>query len=176
MTSTRSSDRNSAVVDNNIICDLYKLGRLDLLFKVFDEVCFSKYMFETEVPEVILKELENYDFELAVLSDENGYVTYSKLVNEKKYKNLSTQDKLVISIAKQYSYYCNSNDGLVRKACVEYEIKCIGILGALELAFKKEILTRNELIEICNNLKSDKTSCFIKLKLINEFMNNIKKL
>ncbi len=170
MTSTRSSDRNSAVVDNNIICDLYELGRLDLLFKVFDEVCFSKYMFETEVPKAILKELENYDFELAVLSDENGYVTYSKLVNEKKYKNLSTQDKLVISIAKQYSYYCNSNDGPVRKACKDLDIRCMGILGVIELAYTKGWITLNELNVMCEELMSDRTSYYIKKSIMDEFL------
>ena len=139
---TRDLLESSAVVDNNILVDLYELKRLDILFHAFALV---------SIPMQNQKLTTNYDF-----------------------RNLSAQDKSAISIAAQFQYYCNSNDALVKKACLLYDIKHIGILGLLERAFALGILDFCELSFLAYELASNRTSCYIKKDIVEDFVNSFR--
>ena len=173
MNNTKNSNIISVVVDNNILVDLYELKRIDLLFQVFDVVAIPKVIHEMEVIKEVNREINKFDYIVADLEEDIGYLTYYELTNDTRFKRLSDPDKKAISIAKHYKYYCNSNDGLVRKACSEYEVEYIGILGVLERAYNLEYITKDELNKLCNLLKSQETSCYISGKLIDDFLIDI---
>jgi predicted nucleic acid-binding protein len=173
LTNTKNSNINSAVVDNNILVDLFELKRLDILFKVFDKVTIPRVIYDMEILKEVMKELDEFEYKVSDLENDIGYTTYYELTNSKKFNKLSNPDKMAISIAKQYTYYCNSNDGLVRKACNELEIEYIGILGVLGKAYEINYITLDELKKLCNLLGSNKTTCYIRRSLIDDFLKNI---
>lgn len=173
MSSTKNSNPCSAVVDNNILMDLYELGRLDLLFLVFDVVSIPRMIYDSEILPDIRTTLDIYLFQLSDLENEVGFSTFHMLTNAYAYRNLSVQDKVAISIAKQYTFYCNSNDALVRKACLELNVQYLGILGVLELAYNTQKISFDELTAYCRLLESDKTSCFISSKVIDDFIERL---
>lgn len=174
MSNMSDSNTLSAVVDNNIIVDLCELSMLNILFEVFDEVIIPRIIYKDEVLADVKSQLSNYEFIKGDIDNELGMETFYTLSNEYKFRNLSTHDKLAISIAKEVSYCCNSNDGLVRKACKNLEIEYIGILGVLEKAFFKKIISKSKLFESCIALKSDDTSCFISCKVADNFLDKYK--
>ncbi len=173
MNSTKNSNKNSAVVDNNILVDLFELKRLDILFKVFDKVIIPRVIYDMEIIKEVLEELDKFEYEISDLENGIGYTTYYELTNSKKFNKLSNPDKMAISIAKQYTFYCNSNDGLVRKACGELEIKYIGILGVLGKAYETNYITIDELMKLCNLLGSNETTCYISKSLIDDFLKKV---
>jgi len=173
LNNTKNSNLISAVVDNNILVDLYELKRLDILFKIFDVVTIPKVIHEMEIIKEVGIEIDKYDYTVVNLEDGIGYMTYYELTNDTRFKRLSDPDKKAISIAKHHKYYFNSNDGLVRKACSEYGVEYISILGVLERAYDLECITKDELTKLCKLLKSDETSCYIRNKLIDDFLIDI---
>jgi len=170
LNNTKNSSINSAVVDNNILVDLYELNRIDILFEVFEVVIIPKVIHEMEILEEVIKVIDKFYYEVVDLEKGLGYITYYELTNNKRFKRLSDPDKKAIAIAKHHKYYCNSNDGLVRKACREYEVDYIGILGVLEKAYEINYITKDELTKLCDLLKSGETSCYISSKLIDDFL------
>lgn len=102
-----------------------------------------------------------------------AYKVYFDLTNNPKYKRLSIYDKHLISIAKQYDYYAGSNDGLVRKTCVDYDIEHVGTLGIVGCAFLFGFIDRVKFIRIIGLLSSEDTTCYIKPKLVDEFLKHI---
>lgn len=107
----------SVVVDNNILIDLFELNRLDILFETFETIVIPRIIYDDEIMDNIKSRLDDHHFVLADIETETGMTLYGQLSQNIKYKNLSRQDKFAISLSKEYEYYCNSNDGLVRKAC-----------------------------------------------------------
>jgi len=174
MSNTNIFHRESAVVDNNILVDLYELRRLDILFASFDEVSIPRLIYDEELPELIKTEIAAYKFTLSDIDSEGGYSIYYDLTEDYRFRNLSTHDKLSISIAKQNDYYCNSNDGLVRKACDFFDVKYLGILGLLKRAYEKNVITLDEVNYLANSLSSDATSCYIKKSVVKEFLESMK--
>jgi len=170
LSNTKNSSINSVVVDNNILVDLYELKRIDILFEVFEVVTIPRVIHEMEVLEEVIKVIDKFDYTVVDLEQGTGYLTYYELTNDTRFKRLSDPDKKAISIAKHHKYYCNSNDGLVRKACREYEVEYIGILGVIEKAYEINYITKNELTKLCDLLKSGETSCYISSKLIDDFL------
>lgn len=175
MSNTNIFLKESAVVDNNILVDLYELNRLDILFDTFDEISIPKLIYEEELPEYIKTELSSYSYKLSNIDSESGYSTYHELTEDYRFRNLSIHDKLAISIAKQKDYFCNSNDGLVRKACNHFEVKYIGIIGLLRKAYERRKITLEELKSLVDKLSSDVTSCYIKKSVVNDFLESLKK-
>lgn len=53
MASLNTLPEESAVVDTNIIIDLYELGRLDLLFNTFDVVSIPKLIYDQELASLV---------------------------------------------------------------------------------------------------------------------------
>lgn len=174
MASLNTLPEESAVVDTNIIIDLYELGRLDLLFNTFDVVSIPKLIYDQELEEIIKVEIESYSFKLSNIDSEVGHSIYQALTEDEHFRNLSVHDKLTISIANQHEYYCNSNDGLVRKACNLFNVRCLGILGLLKKAKDKNLITMEELASIVNELASDNTSCYIRKSVVKDFLENLK--
>lgn len=170
---TRDLLESSAVVDNNILVDLYELKRLDILFHAFALVSIPMQIYQTELPDEVKKEVDRFDFQVSVIDSERGYDIYQKLTTNYDFRNLSAQDKSAISIAAQFQYYCNSNDALVKKACLLYDIKHIGILGLLERAYALAILDFCELSFLAYELASNRTSCYIKKDIVEDFVNSL---
>lgn len=160
----------SVVVDNNILIDLFELERLDLLFDVFEIVVIPRIIYEEEIMNDVKSKLNNYTFTQSNIETEIGMTLYGELTQNTKYKNLSKHDKFAIALAKQYSYFCNSNDGLVRRACLEYDIDYLGILGVFKVGYLKELVNFEEVKELCALLVSEKTSCYISRKIVEEFL------
>lgn len=173
MINTNDLHKVTAVVDNNILVDLFELNRLDILFATFEVVSIPKLIYDEELPNAIKILLENYHYELSKVETEVGYETFRNLSSANEFRNLSMQDKIAISIAKETMYYCNSNDALVKKACKAHDILHIGILGVFELALKRKIITLEELSYLANELASERTSCFITKKVVDEFVKEI---
>lgn len=160
----------SVVVDNNILIDLFELNRLDMLFETFETVVIPRIIYDDEIMNNVKSRLVDHNFILADIETETGMMLYGQLSQNVKYKNLSRQDKFAISLSKEYEYYCNSNDGLVRKACEEYNVNCLGILGIFEVAYSKKITDLGEITELCDKLLSDDTSCYISKKIVTKFL------
>lgn len=175
MSNTSIFLKESAVVDNNILVDLYELGRLDVLFSTFDVISIPKLIYDEELPEAIKEEIIKYEYILSNIESEEGYSIYYKLTENYCFRNLSTQDKLAISIAKQNDYYCNSNDGLVRKACDYFDVRYLGILGLLRKAYEKGIIAMEEIIDLVKKLSGENTSCYIKKSIVTEFLKSLSK-
>jgi len=171
MSSMSTSKRISAVVDNNILMDLWELDRLDLLFNTFENIVIPEIIYTYELLDEIKTEIIKFDHFLVSIDSVTGYEMYMKLTENKKYKNLSKSDKIAVSCAKQEAVFCTSNDALVRKACDEYEIECLGILGVLKRAYEIQIINNSELKSLCGNLLD--TSCFITKKVIESFLSDV---
>lgn len=55
-----TSDEISAVIDNNVIVDLFELGRIDILFGVFIRVIIPKIIYENEIQEKAKQDIDIY--------------------------------------------------------------------------------------------------------------------
>lgn len=163
------SNSISVVVDNNVLVDLFELGCLNLLFKVFDNVMIPQILYESEVQHKVKLELQKFRFSLANIETEIGYSTYQILITNVQYQRLSRYDKFAISIAKEKIYYCNSNDLPVRKACEQLGVNYTGVLGVLGRAYKKDVINETDLRRFLSKLLSDETSCFIKESIVRDF-------
>lgn len=173
MASTNTSHEEAAVVDANVLIDLFELDRLDLLFISFDVVCIPQIIYDKELQGTIKERIREHTFKVSNIDSEEGHATYLRLTVDRDYRNLSDHDKVAISIAKQYEYYCNSNDGLVRKACDLVGVRCLGTLGLLEKAWDKKAITTEELVHLVNELAGDNTSCYIKKTIIKGFLDKL---
>lgn len=167
------SNNISIVVDNNVLIDLFELDCLSLLFRCFEQVTIPKIIFEEETPSEIKMALANYIYTLSYITTTIGHEVYGLLVNDKDFRRLSMHDRFAIAIAKEQSYYCNSNDRLVRKACDKFEVKVFGILGVLGRAYVNGFIQFSELVTLLDKLVSDKTSCYIEPKMVDDFKNEI---
>ncbi|MCU0104177.1 hypothetical protein N7603_00685 [Acholeplasma vituli] len=163
------SSNISVVVDNNILVDLYELNSIPLLFLIFDSVIIPKVIYEDETTSEIKEILKAYPFVLGSIDTEIGLNTYATLVTNDSFKRLSRYDRFAIAITKENHYYCNSNDKLVRKACEYLDVRYTGILGILGRAYKKDVLSTDLLKSYLDDLVSDKTSCYIDVRLIEQF-------
>lgn len=167
------SDNISVVVDNNVLIDLSEIGCLSLLFEIFDDVIIPQIIYDDEIPSEIKLEIQQYQFRVGLIETEVGFETYALLVNETEFKKLSKYDRFAISMAKENLYYCNSNDKPVRNACEKLNVKYTGVLGVLGRSYIKEKITKDKLESFINLLASDKTSCYIDLRIIDEFKAEI---
>ena len=170
MTCLKQYYKASVIVDNNILIDFYELDRLGLLFDVFSKVGIPKLIHDKEIEENVIEILKNYQYELYNVESETSYEAYAALTSNKRFKRLSECDKLVISIAKQFDYYCTSNDGLVRKACKELNVKNIGTLGVIGCAYAINLIEKEEFLKIIGLLLSDSTSCHLKPEIVTSFL------
>ena len=167
------SNNISVVVDNNILVDLFELNQLDLLFQVFDQVYIPQIIYMREVPQPIKNDLTRFPFTMGILSTEVGQDTYAALLNDPVFKRLSMMDRMAIAIAKENLFYCNSNDLLVRKACEKYSVHIIGILGIVGRAYIQKLIDKDTLLFLLDELTSDHTTCYIDIKYIVAFKEDI---
>ena len=163
------SSNISVVVDNNILIDLFELRRLDLLFKVFVNVVIPEKIYNEEVSQDIIECLQQHTYILGNFLTERGLNTLSILMNDDKFKRLSDNDKYAIAFASENYYFCNSNDKPVRNACEALNIKHTGTLGVLGRAYYQSLLTKDELFSLLDQLISDSTTCYISLKMVEQF-------
>lgn len=152
------------------LVDLYELNCMHLLFLIFDVVIIPSVIYEDEITAEIKSILKAYPFKLGYIDTEIGLDTYATLVRDESFKRLSRYDRFAISISKESAYYCNSNDKLVRKACEYLAVKYTGILGILGRSFKKDCIIKVELESYLDDLASDKTPCYIDLRIIEQFI------
>ena len=87
-------DDISVLVDNNILCDLFELNQMDLLFDSFSCVKIPLDIYNDEIVEEIKTEVNKYKYATAVMETEHGYEVYSKINDQ--YKGLSKYDKYII--------------------------------------------------------------------------------
>ena len=167
------SDNISVVVDNNVLVDLSEIGCFNLLFEIFDDVIIPQIIYDDELPPDIKVEVKECKFRIGLIETEVGLETYSLLVNENEFKKLSRYDRFAISIAKENFYYCNSNDKPVRNACKKLNVKYTGVLGVLGRSYIKSIITFEQLESYIELLISNDTSCYIDLKVIELFKEEI---
>lgn len=59
MKNLKSIYNASAIIDNNILIDLFELGSIELLFKVFDTIAIPKSIIQDELDERIRNNLMN---------------------------------------------------------------------------------------------------------------------
>lgn len=163
----------SVVVDNNVLVDLSEIRCLNLLFEIFDDVIIPQIIYEDELPEDIKNEIKEYKFHLGLIETEIGLETYALLVEDIEFKRLSRYDRFAISIAKENLYYCNSNDRPVRNACKKLNVKCTGVLGVLGRSFVRGLISVEQLNTYIEQLISEETSCYIDLKVIEQFKEEI---
>ena len=165
--------RDIYLLDNNILVDLIELECIHLPFLIADKVIIPKSIYDEECMKIYKPIVDAYPFKISNLETEVGLQTYSVLANHKAYRGLSSHDKFAISIAKENSFYCNSNDTLVRKACEEFHVKYTGILGILGRAYLHKKMDLATLESYFYRLESDDTSCWKKSELIQGFRTEI---
>lgn len=158
-----------AVIDNNILIDFCELGRLDILFKVFETVEIPDGIFNCEVSKEVKHELEGWEYGVASINSIDGYNFYESLRTTNEFSGLSRCDRLLITIAKQNKCVCSSNDGLLRKACIQHRISFTGTLGIIGAAYELKIICEKEFNQLINKIFSDETSCYISKKTLREF-------
>lgn len=166
-------EKLSAVIDNNILVDLFELGEIPLLFQIFDKVIIPFNVLNHEVAADVKALLTKHPYIVGHIYTEEGLTTYQRLTTETEFRNLSDHDRLTIAIAKEVDYYCGSNDKPVRKACDKLNVKCTGILGVLGRAYFQNVITEAELDKHLLFLASAESTCFIKDEIIEEFINEI---
>lgn len=169
MKSIYLSNDISVVVDNNVLIDLDEIGRLDLLFRLFNPVIIPNEVYKSEIYDALKEKLQEYPFILGNIETEIGYQAFSVLTNDPRFRQLSTYDRITIAIAKENCYYCNSNDLPIRKACDYLGVQYIGILGILGRACIKSTLTFDQVHELAQRLLSEATTCYIKPNIVKEF-------
>jgi predicted nucleic acid-binding protein len=167
------SSNVSVVVDNNVIIDLFELKQIPLLFEICEFVIIPKIIYDNEIPPEVKIVWEGLPFQLENITTTIGLKTYGVLVNSPEYKRLSTYDKIAISIAKETHYDCNSNDKPVRNACEKLGVKYTGVLGVLGRAYRRNSISKTELSFLLSQLESDETSCYISLRVIEQFRQDI---
>lgn len=168
------SDNLSVVVDNNVLVDLFEIDSLNLLFEVFDQVIIPRIIYDAELPSEVQNALNQFDFQLGVIETTIGLETYGVLSNNVEFRKLSKYDRFAISIAKENCYYCNSNDKPVRIACEKLNVKYTGVLGVIGRAHIRNKITFEQFDALIKLLTSDETSCYIDLKVIGQFRDEIK--
>ena len=168
------SDNLSVVVYNNVLVDLYEIERLNLLFEVFDHVIIPRIIYETELPSEVKSVLNQFDYKLGAIETTVGLETYGILTNNVEFRKLSKYDRFAISIAKENCYYCNSNDKPVRNACEKLNVRYTGVLGVIGRAYVRNQITLEQFNDSIDLIISAKTSCYIDLKVIELFKEEIK--
>lgn len=163
------SNRISVVVDNNVLIDLFELDCLSLLFSCFDQVTIPKIIYDEETPLQIKTILAQFPFVLGIITTSTGQEVYAQLINDFDFKRLSMHDRFAIAIAKENTYYCNSNDRLIRRACEKLDVKFTGILGVLGRAYVQGFIRYSQLMGFLDKLTSEDTSCYIDLQVVEEF-------
>ena len=165
----KSLYKTSAIIDNNILIDFFEIGQLDLLFKIFDNIGIPQIIYHREVDDIIKEALNQYSFDINIMSTLDALETYGTLTSTQKFKRLSDCDKVAVSIAKEFDCYCSSNDGLIRKACKSLEIDYVGSLGVIGCAFENDVINHEDFILMVGKLLSDETSCYIRKAVVTEF-------
>ena len=165
--------KSSSIIDNNVLIDFFELDQLQLLFSVFGKVGIPKQIFDSEVPLEVKEKLSNFSYELCNMTTTNAFSTYANLDKNSKYKKLSFFDKVAISIAKEYDYYCSSNDGPIRKACEDLSIKYTGTLGILYCSFENNLISKEELRLLIMALNSSTTTCYIRSDVLTNFLEQL---
>ncbi|MFO7613000.1 MAG: hypothetical protein R6W99_11085 [Clostridia bacterium] len=163
----------SVVVDNNVLQDLIEIGRLDLFFAIFKEIHIPRIVYDQELDVRVKAGMADLPFFYGCMDTEKSLEIFARLTNEYAYRRLSTSDRHVIAIAGAYDYYAGSNDGLIRKACCDFNIKMTGTLGILGCAYQKDIIEKSDFIACLNRLLSDETTCYIGKKIIDEFLSEL---
>lgn len=130
--------KQQAVIDNNIIQDFIDLNQLPILNKIFDRIIIPQDILNDEVLGENLLLLNQLKFSTCTISTEKGYEIYCSLLSRKK---LSHYDRILLSIAKENSLLCTSNDKPIRLVCEELNMKVTGTLGILCCAYEKEFLS-----------------------------------
>ncbi len=167
------SSNVSIVVDNNVLVDLFELGCIRLMFDIFDKVIILTAIYDNEVSQPLKNHLASFNYKKGEIKGAIGLNVYHVLYNDTKFRKLSQYDRFAIAIAAENTYFCNSNDKLVRTACETLGIKYSGVLGILRRAYVKEKITANELRNYFRLLASDETSCFIDINIITDFEKEI---
>jgi len=167
------SDDPSIVIDTNVYLDLIELGHPELLFGVFGEVKVPRLMYEKEYDDAMKETLRTFAYSVVDLTTDEGYNSYNYLRNQKKYRNLSENDRFGIAAAKEHACYMGSNEKLVRTACKDLDIPHTGVLGVLGRAYIKELVTHSDLVGLTDLLQSEQTTCHITKEVIEEFLEEI---
>ena len=142
------------VVDNNVLQDFAELGRMDLLFRVFNSVGIPKTIYNNEIEDFVKEILSEYDYVSCTMNSDVSYDIFSRLTNKPSYRRLTSYDKQLIAIAGQNECYAGSNDGAVRKACEEFGIRYTGTLGVIGCTFQKGFIAKSELMRLIGNFQS----------------------
>lgn len=150
------SSNVSIVVDNNVLVDLFELGCIRLIFDIFDEVIIPTAIYDNEVSVPLKNYLATFQYRKGIIEGDVGLNIYNVLLRDTKFRKLSQYDRFAIAIAAENTYFCNSNDKLIRTACETLGIKYSGVLGILRRAYVKEKITANELRNYFRLLASDK--------------------
>lgn len=136
------------IVDTNTIIDLQELASLDLPLRVFSSVYISGNILREELNDEDRQALLKLNYKPLNLETNNGYEKLFYL--KENYTQLSTPDKVIISIAYEKGIFCCTNDSLARKACKDIEVKLTGTIGVLCSAYENNVIKREEFIELFN--------------------------
>lgn len=152
----------SAIVDANVLFDLYEIQGLYVLNQIFSEVCIPAEVISELLDDEQFREIhKNIRYRKVVIEKAEGYNLYARLSREQK--ELSAADKHVVCNAFEKGLLCVSNDSQVRKACQKFNITIIRTLGVLGCARTTGVISQEALQCMFNLLLSPESSSFLTL-------------
>jgi len=145
------------IFDADILSMLGKIGRTDLLRKLFPEAGF---VITFEVYNELLRAKEaGYDFVDDVL--EQGFKIIhldSELINEyeqkkPKLRNIHAGELTSILLCKRDGLAFATNDGKAKRFCEESSVEWLDIVDILRLCYRKRVLDKSEIENVIKDIE-----------------------
>jgi len=145
------------IFDTDILSMLGKIGRADLLRKLFPE---ASLVITLEVYNELLRAKEaGYDFVDEVL--EQGFKVIhldSELINEyeqkkPKLRNIHAGELTSILLCKRDGIAFATNDGKAKRFCEESSVEWLDIVDILRLCYRKRVLDKREIENVIKDIE-----------------------
>ena len=156
------------VVNSSPIISLGKIGRLDLLHKVFGKIIIAKQVYE----EIISKPYEEEAIALKKAVEDEWIKVQS---SEEIKSNLGTGESASIYLASKIRQILIADDKKAVFVADTFGIECHGTLYVVMLALNKKVIkNKEEAIEILNSLIENKL--YLSSDVLSEFYGLLGKI
>ncbi|MFZ1077844.1 MAG: hypothetical protein WAN47_10495 [Nitrosotalea sp.] len=135
------------VVDTDMLSIFARIGRLDILNKLFEAII---------VPPSVKVELAEGKIEIKKLGPEFVQLTTGELKDLKyAYSELDKGEKECYVIAKNRNIPLASNEKIVHRLCKGDNMNYFSLPRILRLAIKDDVVTRNEARQLVNSIEKE---------------------
>ena len=151
------------ISDSTTIITLLNINRLDVLKNIFSLVYIPKKVYDEIVIEEKITLNKNF-FVVKEINDKNLYTLLTK--------SLDKGESEAITLAKEMNLSLIIDEKKGRKIATNLGINIFGFIGLLVLNYKKEMLTKDDTLDIF--YKAKKQGFMVGNNLENEFLKLIK--